>query len=266
MAKKKDAAFDEFLADVLATIPEGDARKQAEELLANEAVTSKLREGVLARAEFSRSMDALKTREQELARLQGEATTNAKAWSDWYAKASSEVATVNDRLKQYEQLYGELEPGVRREMRAGEKYMTEAEFQQKLAEAIGQRDSAAIAVADELTDLKIDHFNTFKEKLDTQSLIGLATKNGVRLKQAYDEMVSDRRREMADKAVEERVARERDEAVREYASKHQLPFTPGPAEPSGLDTLFNGAEKAPRDQRGRVTAALDEFSRIQSAG
>src|SRR5690242_13744768 len=101
--REKDAAFNDFLADLKAINP------QVEELLKDEKVSTKLREGVLARADYSSNMDSLRAEREQFEQQVQEARQKIEGWQKWYGDVSQEMSSVQDRLRQYETLYGTID-------------------------------------------------------------------------------------------------------------------------------------------------------------
>lgn len=247
MAKKdKDAAYKEFLADLAAINP------QFEELVKDERVSSKLREGVLARADYSSNMDSLRAERESFAAEVQEARQKIAGWQNWYGEASTEVANIQSKLQQYEAAYGPIESGADKREAARHLGVSKDELNSVLEERMNQRDVAALKFADDLTDIKIDYRERFKDKLDTTAVFELAGKRGVDLKTAYDLHIAERVEEQRSKDVEDRIKQAREEAVREYASKHNLPVVP-----TNSDMVHVlDAKDTPATSRDRIAAAV----------
>ncbi len=247
MAKRdKDAAFNEFLADLKAINP------QIEDLLKDDKVSSKLREGVLARADYSANMDTLRAERESFATEVQEARTKIQGWQNWYGEATNEMATTQERLKQYEQAYGPIESGADRREAAKTLGISKEDVNTLLEDRMNQRDIAALKFADDLTDVKIDHLGRFKERLDTTAVFEIAGKQGVDLKTAYNLHIADRVEEMRTKDVEERIKQASEDAVRDYASKHNLPVVPTQ---SDMVHVLD-AKDIPASSRDRIAAAV----------
>lgn len=245
MSKKNDAAYDSFLADLKAINP------QIEEILKDEKVSAKLKEGVLARADYSRNMDEFREAQTAFAAEVQEARQKIQGWQNWYGETSKQVAGIQGKLKAYQDAYGELDDTDRRRI-AKEQGMTPEQFETRLQDEINRRDIANLKFADDLTDIKIDYKDRFKEKLDTTAVFELAGKRGTDLITAYNDYIADRVREADDQALKARIKQEREDAVKEYASQHNLPI---------VDTRSDVThtldfKDAPKNQHDRVAAAL----------
>lgn len=244
MAKQQDQ-YDTFLAECVAKLPEG-RRAAVEEMLKDPEVAPVLRDRVLARAEFSRSMDALRAERGEFEKTVAEANRNIEGWKDWYGKATEEFASTQTRLEQYRDTYGDLETGAK------PRFATDESVTKRLNEEMANRDRLAIQFADMLTDLKLEHKDLYGERLNTDELIKYATDRGQRLTDAYRDYTADKRQEREAADLEKRLKTAREEGAREYASQHKLPIASGPIEPHALDR----PAASPSDSKGRVSAAV----------
>lgn len=253
MAKKsKDAIFQEYLAELEAINP------AIKDILADEKVSAKLREGVLARADYSQNMDAFREQREQFASEVEEARKRIEGWQKWYGEASTTVANTQEQLKAYQDAYGELDTRTQRRV-AHEAGYSKEEFEKRLQEEINKRDVANLKFADDLTDVKLDFRERFKEALNTEDLYKIAGERGVDLKTAYNSYISERVEEQRKQEVEDRVKREREDAVKEYASKHNLPIID--SRPDVTHVL--DAKDAPKTQHDRVAAALAGLSAMR---
>tara|TARA_R110000868_G_scaffold255919_6_gene512592 strand:+ start:360 stop:1127 length:768 start_codon:yes stop_codon:yes gene_type:complete len=254
MAKKNDAAYDQFLADLKAINP------QFEEIVKDEKVSAKLREGVLARADYSSHMDTLRNERETFAVEVQEARQKIQGWQSWYGQATEQVASVQGKLQEYETLYGPIQAGEKREV-ARAMGISKEEMDRALEDRMNQRDIAALKFADDLTDIKMDFKDKFKEKLDTTAVFRLAGERGVDLNTAYNLHIADRLEDVRTKDVEERISRARQEAVSEYASQHNLPVTP-----SSNDIVHVlDAKNVSTNARDRVAAAVASMNASRRA-
>lgn len=250
MAKK--SAIDQFLAEVLDTIPE-DRRQLFEETLKDEKVSRAVTERVLARSDYSSKMDALKSeREQMDAYLRGE-NQKIQGWAQWYEGVVQTDAERQKQLDAYKSTFGDLDPA---NAKPGQKFMTEDQYRASIAKELEQRDQNAIRFADILTDLKYEHRTEFGQRLDTDDLIKYATSQGLPIQAAYDRYVGKARAEKQETELAKKLDAAREEGRKEALSNHKLPYSSGPVEPHVLD-LQKDIAKAPRD---RVAAAVADWN------
>jgi len=246
--KSKDTLYNEFLAELKAINP------AIEEIVKDEKVSSKLRESVLARADYSQSMDELKAQEEQFKLEVQEARTKIAGWQKWYGDTSKQVADIQNELEQYKSEYGELTEGEKRKV-AAEAGFTKAEFELRLNEEINKRDVAALKFVDDLTDLKIEHRSKFNEKLDTAAVYEIAGKQQLPLNLAYKEYIADKEAELRKKDYDTAIAAAKAEGAREALSQHKLPQVSN--NPDYVHVL--DATDVPKTDRGRVEAALSDF-------
>lgn len=250
MAKKdKDTIFKEYLAELVELKPE------LKDLLADEKVSAKLKDGVLARAEFSSQMDTLKSERADFEKEVAEARTKISGWQKWYGEASQEVAKVQDQLKQYRDTYGELEASDQKKI-AREAGLSVEEYKRMMDEKIRERDLVNLKFADDLTDIKIDYKERFKEKLPTDEIYKIAGEKGMSLTQAYDTFIKDRVAEQDKAKYDEALKRAREEGAAEALAKHNLPVVPSS---SDLVHVID-AKDVPASSRDRVAAATSAFN------
>lgn len=249
MAKK--SAFDQFLAEVLDSVP-ADRREAFEETLKDEKVSKAVSERVLARSDYSNKMDKVaEDRAQMEAYLKGE---NAKiqGWAQWYEGVVASDAERQKQLDTYKSTFGDLEPGAK----GSTKFMTDEQFRTSMDKELAVRDANAIKFADLLTDLKIEHKAEFGKRLDTDALIKYATDNGLPLTAAYDRFTYEARSEKQEAAVTKRIEEAKAEGAREALSNHKLPYSSGPLEPHVLDIQ----KDVPKNRADRVSAAVADWN------
>lgn len=249
MAKKNDKAFDDFLADLKTINP------KIEELISDESVKTKLREGVLARAEFSSQMDSLRAEREAFTNEVTEARQKIDGWQRWYGETTQEYATTVDKLKKYQDEFGDLTDGQQRR-EAAKVGMTPEEFQKAMNEQLQQHDVASLKFMDDLTEIKISHRENFKEKLDTSKVYEIAGAKGLPLDAAYNEYIADRVEEKRNKDFEERLRVAKEEGAREALSARGLPVV---SNNSDLTHVLD-IKDAPRSSTDRVAAAVAAFN------
>lgn len=243
MAKNKDAAFDSFLADLKAINP------QIEEILKDERVSTKLRTGVLAQSDYSSKMDELRQERENLNAYLQEQKKNVEGWKNWYDGATREVADMQTKLQTYEAEYGSLDGTNRRS------YVAPEDVDKKMAEEFQRRETAYIKFMDDLSDLKLEHRDRFKEKLDTQAVLAISAERKLPLDVAYEIHVADKREALRQSEFEEKLKAARLEGAQEALSKHKLPMLD--STPSYHGTHVNDAQ--PLSQADRIKAATEAF-------
>ena len=249
MAKKdKDTIFNEFLADLKAVNP------AVEEILKDEKVSAKLRESVLARADYSQSMDTLKAEREQFAGEVAEARQKIAGWQKWYGDTAQEISATKTELEKYRETYGDLDSKSQTQVANKAGYLTKEDFQKALGEEIRQRDLASLKFADDLTDIKMDYRDRFHEPLPTPDVYQIAGDRGVDLKTAYGLFISDRVEEQRKAKYDADIAKAKEEGAAEYASKHNLPVVPSISDIVHYADL--DSSKVPQTARDRIAAAV----------
>lgn len=250
MAKKSD--IDQFLAEISEAIPE-DRRAAFEEIVRTDSVSKAVRERVMAKSDYSRQSDELAKQRKDIdAYLAGE-NEKIRGWAGWYEGAVKEVGATKEQLDKYKSTFGDLD-----DSKAKPKFLTKEDAQTAWQAELNQRDANAIKFADILTDLKIDYRSEFGKKLDTDTLLEYAGKNGLPLQAAYDRFTADDRNAKLEKSIEERIETAKKDAVKEALSNHKLPYSPGPLEPHVLDIQ----KDVPKNRVDRVSAAVADWNGV----
>jgi len=236
-----------FLQGVLAKLPESlrDSFKQAiESPEAAEALTV-VGDGVLARSDYSRSMDAI--REQQAA-----IQADYAALTQWYENnktALQEAQTLRTASPAAAPTPAPVAPSAPTPP-------ADTGWQQALREA----EQGAVRFASVAGKLQFQHFRDFNEVLDVEELVQDALAKRVSVPDAYQARYGDRLREKAaqaeqvriDKLVADRLAEERKKDAGQ-------PFPLRQVAPSVLDVL----EDPSRAQKHDLDAAVAEYERLQ---
>lgn len=197
----------------------------------NDKFAKGLEEGVMLRSDYSRQSDALKTEKQSTANYYQQLVT-------WKAEQ--------------DQLYAGLQQPTIQQSVNGE-YLTKKDFEAMQAEykkELDRREQVNISLLKDGMRLASQHAVEFHEPLDTEALAKIAVDKNMSLRQAYDEMVGGRRKEQADAAAKERDKRIADQAVREFASQHQIPVDSSPRESGYGRPSYDGQSKVVGDYDG----------------
>lgn len=254
-----------FLAGVLAKISSPEKRAQVEAVLkdpeAKEAVTL-LGDGVLARSDYSKHMDALKKQGDDAKAKLDEATQLYERNQTWYT--ANEAA-----LKEY--------PGLKAKLARG-KGVTDDEEEEivppdprKLVEEIlAEQGRDYVNLSAWLAAKSVEHLHRFGEPLDAMALVAhpklgkpivgqpgrVFSLNDV-YQEAYGERLAAKQKEAHDKGIETEVQKRLTEERAKFAA---LPFPlRGGAEPSVLDILATKDGSAAHT----VDSAVAEYDRLQ---
>lgn len=245
--------YDKFLAEVLTGLPD-DRKAAIEGTLKDETVAGKIRERVLARSDYSRNMDSLKSEREKFQREVAEAQQKITGWSSWYEQASKAHADLTTKVQRYRDTYGDIEEG--QVVKPQVESLTKDEIEARLQEAFNTRDAAALEVADVMTELKLDYRDRFKEKLNMKELLTYAQENRLPLAAAYDSFIRPKAEEAREAELQKRIDAAREEGRKEVLSTARFPVAANWNEPHPLDS----AEKAPKTSRDRVAAAVEGWN------
>jgi len=257
MAKKdKDAIFTEYLAELKDAIGEDKWASVEENLIKNEKASAKLRDGVLARSEFSSQMDALRKEREEFTGYQNAEKQKIAGWQKWYGDVSKEAADLQSTVRAYRDAYGEIEDGQPK-VKPG---MSQEDFDKRVAEEMQRYSSAAVKFADDLTDIKLNHRDKFKESLNTDEVIKIVSERNIPLKLAYKEYISDKVEAQNKEEFQVAIKKAREEGAQEALSKHNLPnIDNSPTiRPHAVDAM-----NQPTAAKDRVAAAVRAFRESQ---
>lgn len=202
-----------------------------------------LNNGYVRHAEYSSALDKARN-------LEGEAA-KAKQWEGWWKENSpriqnlqTEHATLKERLKQagYTDLQAETTATAQTGAGAG---LTMEQVQQLFT----QRDNNYSSLLRDTMSILSEHDSARLGRLDVPALEKIAQEKQLTLKGAYDQFIAPKVKELETKDLEARITREREEAVKDYASRNNLPVN--------IDRgLQPGANFGPRT--GEAAKAVDD--------
>ena len=228
---------------ILAKLPEslrGQVKSVFDAPEAVDALTL-LGDSALARSDYSKHMDDIRKKEEELAAADAQVKFDYESLKTWYE-------TNGQKLKEYDTLkpeYDRLKAGVPNPNPnpnpnpAPTAGMTKEEFEKALL----ARDAGYASVLGLATTLATKHFAQFNEPLDVTSLIEHATKNRLALydpradTDAYRALHGDKLKARADSEEKARIDKLVAERLAEERKTQQQPYPVGGMEPSALDAL-----------------------------
>lgn len=172
-------------------------------------------------------------------------------WKEWGGNTTSQYQTLATELQKAKadlaSITNDPNPNSNLDLT---KYLTKDDLT-AVAKEMGERYAKAIKSTGRIASR---HAARYSEELDTEAVDKLAGELGLSLEAAYDKWIEPREKEKNEKALNERIQRERKEAVEDWASRHQLPVDPGPVEQS---PIFHTHVKAdlPANQDADLLAA-----------
>src|SRR5215467_9088677 len=224
----KQAGVSDAKRQALITALEDDEVSKA---LANEQVVPRMRHD-----EFSREMDKVRKDKEE-----------------YYARM---LQWKNEQ----DALYGQAQQ-VQQQTVANPDYMTKKDLEaleKKYQAELERQSNIQVDLLGIGMELASDYAVTYKKRLDTNALKQIAIEKKLSLRDAYAEMTrADRETQQAAQRKAE-IDQARADAVREFASTHQIPIDSTPREAGYGRATFDGQSKAVADydslkQQGRLS-------------
>lgn len=248
-----------FIESVLAKLPESVRDQARAAFTAPEAADALtvVGDGVLARSDYSKSMDDLKAKEQQL-------VEDYTRLNTWYDGAKDRLAKVETLEEQIARLSGQQPPTppadpirhpAKEEPVSG---LTKEEF----AAAMEERDRAYAGVMALSNRLTAQHLRDFNEVLDTDALIAYARAKSVDLKTAYDQVHAEKIAAKAQQSKDAEIAKLRQEIEAQVRKEVGQPYPIRNAAPSVLDILDT---KTDSPANHTVDTAVAEYERLQAA-
>ncbi len=241
----------DFLKSVLDKLPadkQAAAKALFEDPTAKDAVTL-AGSGVLARADYSKGMDELRAKTDELNTWYAD---NKAALDEWVAlKPEYEILKKNP-----------ADPPKREDPPVDPRKVAE--------EVLAAQGRSYVDVADWLSDRKIDHFMQFGERLNTRELLDdprlgkpVAGQPGrvVSLPDLYQEKYGERIAAKQKDAEEKKYNEEVDKRVKERLAQH----TPNPFPLRGESSVLDVLNEKDGPSKHTVETAVAEYERLQAS-
>lgn len=207
----------------------------------NPKLAEGLSEGIMLRSDYSRGQDELRTKTAE---FEGTKTQ----WTEWYKEA-----TETDKARQTELVDLRAKVSGGNGGNGGGGGTPPAGLTQKqLDDALAKERSFGVNVAKTVGKITARHLHAFNEEPDFEAIEKIAMTDNISADAAYDKWVAPRIKEKSDKDLEDRIKRERAEAVAEALSKHNLPGESGPRTHHTFFDRDKVAATAPKDERARA--------------
>lgn len=178
--------------------------------LENEQFANGVADGVMRQDEYSRNMDGLRSKGEEL--------------DKWYNETALPAYRTNlegiERLRKYETTYGELDVASPANTNSS---VSADDIMKQVDERLRARDAAFVSLQKDLSDITFDYYQRFGQKLDLNEVEALAQKTGLPARLAYKEYIDPKVKEQEKTAFETKLKEAREEGYRDAVSKHHLP-------------------------------------------
>ena len=237
------------LQAILAKLPESMRGPVAEAFGKDEAkdALTLLGDTTLARSDYSRAMDEVAQKEQQV-------LSDFNRLNTWYQ-------TVKPKVENYDTLEAEvnrlkLTPApapITQEVKSG---LT----REQLEEWANNRDQGYAGVLALTTTIATKHLKEFGEVLDVQDVMQLAANKHISLQDAYNEKYGQQLKDKADAVEKARIDKLLEEARADERKKFQgLPYPIRNASPSVLDVLDSTTDKP---SNHTLDSAVAEYERL----
>lgn len=243
---------------VLAKLPESlraEAKKAFDAPEAKDAVIL-LGDSALARSDYSKAMDDLKTKQTELDDQIAAVTEDSRRLNGWWAENSP-------KLKSLEEENAALKAGKTVPPKKDDPPPPSGLTKEDVDKILLERDRGYASVLAVTTALTAKHLKDFDEVLDVNELVEIATKGKVSLTDAYEQKHADKLKAKAKAEDDARVKKLVDEQLAEERKKLAAqPFPLQNQTPAAIDIL----QQKDRDlSQYSAEAAAAEYERLVAA-
>jgi hypothetical protein len=196
---------------------DGDAQSAVLQALENEKFARGVADGFIRHDEYSRGMDKVRSREEEL--------------NKWYNDAAMPAYQTNvrgiEKLRQYETLYGDLTNGSS-PASSSPSTPNREELDRYLEDKFRARDQAYTGLSKTISKITFDYYKRFGEPLDVDEVEKIALSRGMDPMSAYKEYISPKLEAQQKTEVDAKLKAARDEGYRDALTKHRLPVDTAP--------------------------------------
>lgn len=215
----------------------------------------KFYQGFVPRPEVDRSLDAERTKYKQ---FQERNDYLEKQWFPEAKAAYENNKKIATKYSKYVELYGDIDPEDANAQRkaAANMGISKEELATMLNETLDSRLSARDRATLDLMEIREDYTERFKKRLplnEFEKHVAEARKQGSNdsLQAIYKDWIAPEVEKISTTATEERIKREREEAVRDYQSRHGIPAAAKPREAHLLLDREKLEKDADKGQSGR---------------
>ena len=258
MAKKTHEYAEEVLSndDYLKKVLEKIEPTEKEQIL------SRLGERIMARDDYSRSLDGL--REKEAANTAYKATLD-----NWFTEKLTDLEGGNQARAELEKLKKQIPAGG--DPNAGsstikdlEGYLKKDEAEKAFVAKLRESEEQGLQIYTELTAIGLQHMHEYGKPIDPRAIVNLARQKGITAAAAYSELSTDDRtaaeKRKAD-AHEKKLREEIENKVRSEMGHGVFPVSPSASVGDSTLSALRGDGKAAVG----VSAAIDDFYKNSGA-
>jgi hypothetical protein len=174
-------------------------------------------------------------------------------YKQWYERDVTSVLSTKDKelaqerakVNAFEQTYGKLEnfqqtqdPNVMQSAQTGD-YISKKDLEALLAAREQTMAQNTVNVLKTAVKASGDHMKRFNEPLDVDAWEKFAVENNLPPALAYEKFIEPKVKELEAKAFDERIKREREDAVKDFATKNKFAVDSKPRELSPLSARLS---------------------------
>lgn len=245
---------------ILAKLPEGlrGAVKGAFDAPEATDALTLLGDSALARTDYSRQMDDIKKRSEELDGLKTTINADYQRMNDWWNANEPKVKEYDALKAENERLKGNPPP------KGNEAPPPSGVSKDDVTAMLAARDAGYAAVLGVATTLAVRHMKDFNEPLDVNALVEYSFKNKVALfdpkadTDAYRALHGEKLTAKAKADEDARIGKLVEERLSEERKTQQQPYPVGGPEPSALD-LLNNPERTTRYTADSAAARYNDL-------
>jgi len=204
----------------------------------NEKFAREVANGFVRHDEYSRGLDTVRNREQEL--------------DKWYNEVAVPAYKTNlggiERLRQYETTFGDLDVATPTSGAHGNnRNFDPTELEKRYEERLRSRDQAYTNLAKSLSRMNMDYYKRFGEVLNTDEVEKISLQRGLPPDLAYEEYIKPRVVEVQQRELDTKLKAAREEGFKDAMSKGRIPVDTTPREASPFFERTEVPKTAPSD-------------------
>lgn len=202
-----------------------------------------LSNGYVRHAEYSSALDKARNSEKD--------ANEAKEWRKWHQQNAPIIQTLQTEHARYKERlqqlgYTDQQAQAGADQAAAQAGAGQGLTVQQVQQMLEQRDNNYSSLMRDTMSILAEHDSGRLGKLDVPALEKIAVEQKLTLKGAYDAFIAPKVKELETKELDARIKRERDEAVKDYASRNNLPINPAMPDHVRFDFTPKTGEGAPK--------------------
>jgi len=249
--------INEYITNLLADETIDDATKETfSGVLARDGVSARLKEGYLRQSDYSRNMDHLRTKEEQ---LESEIERSRTFYNDQIDQDHnnmtkwSALQQENAQLKSSSSDFSWDDPA---DPPATPDAPTNVVTQKEFKQALATLEQQSISLLGQTVNKVQEHMRDYDEPLDAVGLYSYAVEKKLPIDTAYDHYTKETREEARTKKHKADIDEAREAGAQDARSKMNLPAVD--VKPRGIHAL-KPPKDVPTTRKDRVAAAVKDF-------